>query len=108
MEMHNPVQTRQLLDEIDFKISPDDLKTIGQNCWMFFKVNPAGRTLWKLFQDKYVNQTSFDADPLVMAFKEGRRNMFLRLNELINDFEERNNINERNDTSNGDTGSDSG
>lgn len=42
--------------------------------------SPAGRNwMWDLLQVGHLYETSFDRDPLAMAFREGERNFALRL-----------------------------
>ena len=78
----------ELLDKYDNDIPEAQREMIAQHTFSFFRLNPAGRTLWRLFEDLYVNQSSFDENPNFMYFKEGRRHLFLQLQKLIREHEE--------------------
>lgn len=98
--MSNAKQVRELLDQLGVKISPQHTELIAQHCWKFFRVDPGGRTLWKVFEKEFIYKLSFDPESQRRTdFNEGTRKMFLLINAMMDEYEERNIENERSSSS---------
>lgn len=81
---------RQILEIIGKKLSAESEEWYGAQCWLMFRYNAQGQALWKRFEKELIYVSSFHpTNERITILNEGMRLMFLYMNLLMDEHEQK-------------------